>query len=165
MSVPDHAALEGQLDLIPWLIEKGARPGQGDKALSFLGLRPPARVRDAPVAHRCGRAGDRGAADGCRESRDDPLRRGARGEAGRPPEAGEEPRARPARHGEPPRAARVLREMGCDLAAAESYGRTILHDTASYFEGVLALPRFLAELKGSGIDVTPQTAKGRPRSS
>ena len=36
MSVLDHAALDGQLDLIPWLIEKGARPGQDDKALSFL---------------------------------------------------------------------------------------------------------------------------------
>ena len=91
--------------------------------------------------------------------RDDPLCRGARGEAGGPSEGGEEPRARPSRHGEPPRAAAGVR-LGCDLAAADKYGRTILHDTASYFEGVLALPRILAELKGAGIDVNAADGEG-----
>ena len=110
---------------------RAARPGR-QGALVPRGFRPPARVRDVPIAHRCGRPGDRQAADGCRDARDDPLRRGARGEAGQPSEEGKNPAHVRRDTASRPERLRVLRELGCDLAAADKYGRTILHDTASY---------------------------------
>ena len=161
MSVLDHAALDGQLDLIPWLIEKGARPGQGDKTLSFLVASSHPRafevfqlltdagaqvtddlLMDASTPEMIRFVAARGAKlDGLLKERKNPalVRR--------------DTESRPAR-------LRVLREMGCDLAAADKYGRTILHDTASYFEGVLALPRILAEVKGPGIDVNAADGEG-----
>ena len=161
MNVLDHAALDGHLDLIPWLLEKGARPGQDCKALSFLVASSYPRafemfqllteagaqvsdalLMDAATPEMIRFVAARGA------KLDGLLKQGKN-----PALVRRDTQSRPER-------LRVLREMGCALAAADKYGQTILHDTARYFEGVLALPRILPELKGSGIDVNAADGEG-----
>lgn len=161
MSVLDHAALDGQLDLIPWLLEKGARPAPGDKALSFLVAS--GHPRACETFQRLTEAGAQ-VTDALLMDASTPemirfvAARGAKldgllKEGKNPALVRRDTESRPER-------LRVLREMGCDLAAADKYGRTILHDTASYFEGVLALPGILPELRGSGIDVNAADGEG-----
>ena len=161
MSALDHAALDGQLDLIPWLLEKGARPGQGNKALAFLAASSHPRAFE--MFQLLTDAGAQVTDELLMEASTPEMIRfvvargarldGLRKQGKNPALVRRDTESRPER-------LRVLREMGCDIAAADKYGRTILHDTASYFEGVLALPRILPELRGSGIDVNAADAEG-----
>lgn len=161
MGVLSHAALEGQLDLIPWLLEKGAKPDPEDGTLSMLaGSTHPRRFE---VFQRLADAGLPVTDDLLmRASTPEMIRfvaeRGARLDGLL--RAGKNPALIRGRTENRAERLRALRELGCDLAAADTSGRTILHDTASYFEGVLALPEILTELHGSGIAVNAADEEG-----
>ncbi len=161
LSALDHAVLTDHSELIPWLLEKGAKPGPENRTLSFL-----AASSDPRAFELFQRVVDAGAAVTDRllmdASTPEMIRfvaaRGAKlesllKEGKNPALIRRDTESRPER-------LRALRELGCDLAAADKYGRTILHDTSSYFEGVIALPWIMPELRGSGLDVNAADGEG-----
>gem|GEM_PF-1333445 len=160
-SVLGQAAWAGRFELVPWLIEKGARLYQDDMALGWVAtsddpqaletaqrlIDSGARVTDellcwAATPEMIGLLARHGASIDAllREGRNPVLTRGMA-------------EARAAR-------LRALRDLGCDLCAADKHGATVLHDVASYFEGALTLPQILPVLKESGVDVNATNGDG-----
>jgi hypothetical protein len=160
-SALSEAVLGEHLDLIPWLLEKGARPGAGDKALAYVvGSRD---ARAIEMTQRLIDAGARvedalllGAATAemirflaAHGAKVDSLLRNGRN----PAFISRDEESRPAR-------LRALRELGCDLASADAHGRTILHDVARHPLGAATLPEVLPELLAAGVNVNAADEDG-----
>jgi len=155
------AVLGEHLDLIPWLIEKGARPSANDKALMYVGGSSDARAID--TAQRLIDAGARVEDDlllsaataemirflAAHGAKVDSLLREGRN----PAFISRDEQSRPAR-------LRALRELGCDLASADADGRTILHDVARHPRGAATLPGVLPELLAAGVNVNAADMDG-----
>ena len=160
-NVLGEAARAGHLALIPWLLDKGANAASDSDALEAL-----ASSKDPAVFDTMQRLIDLGAPVTdtllMRAATPEMIRfvaaRGAR--IDRLP-----PDKNPARvAGDAQNLAqrlRALRELGCDLAAADSHGETLLHDVARNVERMLLLPEVLAEVLPAGLDINAADTKGK----
>ncbi len=160
-SVLGQAAWAGHLSLIPWLLDKGANAAASGDVLVSL-----ASSSDTAALATMQRLIDLGA-----PVTDELLRPAATPEmirflASRGARADRLPRDKnPAfRMADPQGFAqrlRALRDAGCDLAAADTAGETVLHLFARDVERLPLLPEVLAELLAAGADVNALDKEGR----
>jgi ankyrin repeat protein len=160
-SVLGEAAWAGHLALIPWLLDKGVKAALDSYPLQVL-----ASSNDPGALNTMQRLIDLGA-----PVTDDLLMRAATPEMIRfvaargarmdrlPPDKN------PARvEGDAHNLAerlRALRELGCNLSTADSYGATLLHDVARNVQRMPMLPEVLAEALQAGLDINAADNDGK----
>lgn len=160
-SVLTQAAWAGHLALIPWLLDKGANAAASADVLASL-----TSSTDPGVLDTMQRLIESGApvTDGLLVPAATPemirflAARGARADR-LPPD--KNPAARMADPARFAQRLRALREIGCNLAWADRYGETVLHNFVRGIESMPLLPEVLAELLPAGANVNAQDKEGR----